>query len=84
MVHELMTPSGILLRRDAVAGGYDDNALARLVRTGVLTRIRQGAYASTGIWTPASASSRHGLLCEAVQLQYDGDIALSHDSAWIN
>ena len=30
MVNELMTPSGLLLRRDAVRVGYDDNALARL------------------------------------------------------
>lgn len=81
MVNELMTPSGILLRRDAVRVGYDDNALARLVRAGVLTRIRQGAYADTGIWTPAAPAVRHGLLAEAVQLQYDDDIALSHDSA---
>lgn len=83
MVNELMTPSGILLRRDAIRVGYDDNALARLVRASVLTRIRQGAYADTGIWTPASPALRHGILCEAVQLQYDGDIALSHDSASI-
>jgi hypothetical protein len=83
MVHELMTASGVLLRRDAVRVGYDDNALARLVRSGVLTRIRQGAYADSGIWTPASIRVRHGLLCEAVQLQYDDDIARSHDSASI-
>jgi hypothetical protein len=83
MVHELMTPSGIVLRRDAIRLGYDDNALARLVRGGVLVRMRQGAYADTQVWAPAGASARHGLLCEAVQLQYDDDIALSHDSAGI-
>jgi hypothetical protein len=83
MVHELMTPTGILLRRDALKHGYDDNALARLVRAGVLTRIRQGAYADTAVWKPADKSAQHRLLCEAVQLQYDDDIALSHGSAAI-
>lgn len=83
MVHELMTPSGLLLRRDALKHGYDDNALARLVRSRVLTRIRQGAYAETAVWSAAARRARHAILCEAVQLQYDDDIALSHDSAAI-
>ena len=83
MVRELMTPSGILLRRDAVAAGYDDNSLGRLLRGKTLVRMRQGAYADAGIWTAAGAGARHGLLCEAVQRQYDDDIVLSHDSASI-
>jgi len=83
MVHELMTPSGLLLRRDALMHGYDDNALARLVRSGVLTRIRQGAYADAAVWGAADQRARHGILCEAVLLQYDDDIALSHGSAAI-
>jgi hypothetical protein len=83
MVTELMSPTGILLRRDAVAAGYDDNALARAVRRGLITRIRQGAYAATGVWANADAAGRHRLRCEAVLMQYDDDVALSHDSAVI-
>lgn len=50
MVFELADESGILLRRDAVAAGYDDNALARLRREGSLVRVRQGAYVVTPVW----------------------------------
>lgn len=83
MVIELMTPSGILLRRDAIAAGYDDNALARAVRSGLITRIRQGAYAACGVWSDLDTAGRHRLLCEAVLMQYGDDVALSHDSAVI-
>jgi len=76
-----MSPSGLLLRRDAVAMGYDDNYLARLVRGKQITRIRQGAYASTPVWDQLEPRGRHILLSEAVTTQYDDTIALSHDSA---
>src|SRR6188768_2038542 len=81
MVNELMTPSGLLLRRDAVRAGLDDNALARLVRAGVITRIRQGAYAASDVWRASDAVGRHRLLAEAVLMQYDDDVAVSHDTA---
>jgi hypothetical protein len=81
MVLELMSPSGLLLRRDAVECGYDDNYLARLVRAGAITRIRQGAYASTPVWGELDQRGRHLLRVEAVTEQYDDDIAVSHDSA---
>jgi hypothetical protein len=81
MVIELMTPSGIVLRRDAVAVGYDDNAIARAVRAGILTRIRQGAYAASDVWANLDAVGRHRLLSEAVLRQYDDDVAVSHGSA---
>ena len=83
MVTELMTPSGILLRRDAIKAGVDDNALARLVRAGVIIRIRQGAYAASDVWQAADAVGRHRLVVEAVLMQYDDDVAVSHDTAVI-
>ncbi len=84
MVHELMTPSGVVLRRDAIAAGYDDNALARAVRAGVITRIRQGAYVASPTWQGLDDPGRHRVLSEAVLMQYDGDIALSHASAAVH
>ncbi len=45
MNHASMYEHGLLLRRDAVASGLDDNWLARMVRAGALVRIRHGAYA---------------------------------------
>lgn len=44
---------GILLRRDAVRLGLDDNWLLRMRKAGALIRIRQGAYAA-----PESGSGR--------------------------
>lgn len=81
MVLELMTPSGLLLRRDAIASGYDDKHLLRLVKRGDLIRIRQGAYASSVVWKVSDEPARHALISEAVLLQYDDHVALSHDSA---
>jgi very-short-patch-repair endonuclease len=81
MVMELMSGNGVLLRRDAIAAGYDDKLLARLVRSGQICRIRHGAYAETKTWSELDERGRHVLLCEAVVAQYVEGIALSHDSA---
>ena len=83
VVSELMSPAGLLLRRDAIAAGYDDNYLARLVRGHQIDRIRQGAYARHETWSSLDARGRHSLLSDAVVTQYDDDIALSHASAVI-
>lgn len=61
--------------------GLDDNWLARMVRSGALVRVRQGAYVDPAVWAPASRAMRHQLLAEAVMLQYDDRVALSHTSA---
>jgi len=81
MVAELMSPRGLLQRRDAIEFGYDDKCLRRLVRGGRIVRIRQGAYAAAEVWRDLSARDRHLLLSDAVVRQYDEDIALSHGSA---
>jgi hypothetical protein len=73
--------SGILLRRDAVAAGFDDNCLRRAVRNEELEHIRHGAYADRAVWQAASRAGRHVLLTRAVMRQYDDRVALSHASA---
>jgi hypothetical protein len=83
MVIELMDSHGIVLRREALAAGYDDNSLARFVRAGVITRIRHGAYALRSTWAELDERGRHDVLSRAVLKQYDGDVALTHDSAAI-
>ena len=45
MTDSLFDKRGLLLRRDALARGLDDNWLGRMVRSQALIRIRQGAYA---------------------------------------
>jgi putative AbiEi antitoxin of type IV toxin-antitoxin system len=77
----LAASTGVLLRRDAVAHGIDDNALRRLVKGGMLVRIRQGAYALRAVWEPASERVRHRIASGAVMRQYADHVALSHSSA---
>lgn len=72
---------GLLLRRTAIELGLDDNWLARMVRLGVLVRIRHGAYADSDVWQRLTPAGRHLLRCRAVMLQYDDRVALSHASA---
>ena len=81
MVLELIRADGVLLRRDAIAAGYDDKQLYRLVAAREIVRIRHGAYAATQTWSALDDGGRHGMLSSAVVRQYDDDIALSHGSA---
>lgn len=72
---------GILLRRDAIASGIEDDWLHRMVRTDELIRMRQGAYVDPAVWVPATPAGRHVLVGRAVMQQYDDRVALSHASA---
>ncbi len=72
---------GLLLRRTALALGFDDNWLHRMTRSGVLVRIRHGAYADAQVWRQLDRVGRHLLLCRSVMRQYDDRVALSHASA---
>ena len=83
MLDVLLEPGSdrrFVLRRDAIAHGIDDNALARMVRAGELVRIRQGAYAPAEEWRDLTAPHRHRVLTRAVQAQYDEHVAVSHFS----
>lgn len=81
MQHLPVDECGLLLRRTALTLGLDDNWLARMVRLGVLVRIRHGAYADADLWRRLTPRGRHLLRCRAVMLQYDDRVALSHASA---
>lgn len=83
MLEWLADANGVLLRRDAVASGIDDNALKRAVDVGRIVRLRQGAYALAPVWTSADRVGRYRLLISAVRRQYGDDVALSHTSACI-
>lgn len=83
MVEYLVNDSGVLLRRDAIAAGIDDNALRRNVDAGVLVRMRQGIYVLAAVWAQADALERHRLLLEGVRLLYGGGVAASHISGCV-
>lgn len=72
--------SGVFLRREALALGYDDRALVQLQRRGLATRVRHGAYTSTHIWNAAGPEARHLLRASAVMLSHGGTVALSHST----
>ena len=72
---------GVVLRREAIARGLNDKALHRLVRSGILIRLRQGIYAIRSIYLAADAATRHLMLCHGVMRLYGDHVALSHGSA---
>ncbi|WP_148613570.1 type IV toxin-antitoxin system AbiEi family antitoxin domain-containing protein [Nocardioides rubriscoriae] len=74
-------PYGILLRREAIELGIDDNALRRLVDCGTLVRLRQGAYCLRSVFLAADDAERHRLLARAVMRLYGDHVALSHASS---
>lgn len=80
-VAHLYDSYGILLRRDAVLAGINDNTLRRLVKSGVLVRLRQGIYCRRSTYLAADERERHRLLCRGVMRLYLAHVVLSHASA---
>jgi very-short-patch-repair endonuclease len=76
----ILDEHGILLRRDAVLMGLDDDWLQRQRRAGVLVKVRHGAYVDAQRWHAATVEKRHDLVGRAVMKRYDDRIALSHQS----
>lgn len=73
-------PHGVFLRREAIAAGYDDKVLYRLLRRGTLHRVRYGAYVRRATWDAASQVRRHALAAHAVSLTHDPVFGISHVS----
>jgi hypothetical protein len=73
----------VWLRRDALAEGYSDKAIAKLVRTHEWHRVRRGAYTSGRLWDSLSPEDRHRVLCRAVLMTVHPSSVLSHVSSAI-
>lgn len=73
--------AGVFLTRDALADGYDDRAIALLVRSGEWHRIRRGAFVHGDIWRSMDAVGRHRLTARAVLRTAHPSAVLSHVSA---
>lgn len=73
--------SVVFLRREAIALGYDDRALARARRVGVLHRVRRGAYLFADDWARLDATGRHLALTAAVLRTAETEMVLSHVTA---
>ncbi len=70
----------IIIRKELLALGYSDRAIARLVRAGELARVRHGAYAAGSTWTELDEVGRLGLRGRAVLKQAKTPVILSHVS----
>lgn len=75
------TDAGVLLRREALAMGYDDHTIYRNLRTGVWTRIRMGAYIDSRVWESQDDVGRHRLTARAVLKSAHPEAVLTHVSA---
>lgn len=71
--------SELVLRREAVAAGWSDDELARLVRAGDLTRLRRGAYVDSVL--PPDEAAVHRLLVRATVAGLRRRAVVSHQSA---
>ena len=67
-------------RRDLIIRGLSPADLARMTRSGELTRIRLGAYAEAGS-VPMSAATAHRMLVHATLPHLSAEAVVSHMSA---
>lgn len=77
----LAQTTGSFTRADALDLGYDDKAIARALKTKLWTRIRNGAYTFTDLWSAADELARYRATCQAVTKRLGRNVALSHISA---
>ena len=81
LLQQISDPHGIFLRREALAAGIDDRALARALRAKVIHRVRHGTYVLSEQWAPLDAVGRHLLRARGVLRTANTELALSHVTA---
>lgn len=81
VLEELLGEHHFFLRRDTAEAGLTDKVLYRLLRDGVLRRVRHGAYTSSAHWRSLSPSARHVLRARCVVRSAGVQVALSHTTA---
>ena len=79
-VRILAESNGFFTRAEARDIGYDDKAVASLIRNGVWHRFRRGFYTFTDLWTPLDGVGRHRVRSHAVLRSLGPAVALSHIS----
>jgi hypothetical protein len=76
----LTQDAGFFTRPEAHEAGYDDRAIAQMVRGRIWTRFRRGFYAFTDEWSALDDIGRHLVVCRAVLRSLGPAVALSHVS----
>ena len=77
----LIAAHGVFTRKEALAAGYHDHAIARLVRSGAWVRVRRGAYVLGDEWAALTDNQRYAVLCRAAVRQANTRVVLSHMSS---
>jgi hypothetical protein len=82
-MNEILGPTDqpVRLSAELLAAGHSDRDLSRLVRAGVLRRVRRGAYVDASAWAAANSDERHLLVTRAVIRQGQTRLVVSHTSA---
>ncbi|WP_300377108.1 type IV toxin-antitoxin system AbiEi family antitoxin domain-containing protein [Nocardioides sp.] len=70
----------VMLRKQLLAAGYDDKAIARRVKGGEWVKIRHGAYTEAATWNALDEAGRHALAARAVVAQSRTKVVVSHVS----
>jgi very-short-patch-repair endonuclease len=71
----------IMLRKELLADGWNDRAIAAMVRSREWVRVRHGAYVAAAVWSGLDAAGRHELTVRAVLKQSKTELVPSHSSA---
>lgn len=69
-----------MLRKQLIADGYTDRAIARRVEGGEWAKIRHGAYTDASTWNALDEAGKHALAARAVAAQAKTDVVVSHCS----
>jgi hypothetical protein len=80
-LYAICQEKGAYLRREALALGYTDGHISRLVRNGTWLRLRHGAYTITRLWDEADSPARHLMVSRAALRTAQSDVVLSHTSS---
>lgn len=70
----------VILRRELLAEGWNDRAIAAQLAAGVWVRARHGAYVERTAWQALDTAGRHEVTARAVLKQAKTPMALSHVS----
>jgi hypothetical protein len=76
-----ITPASVLRRVDALADGFTDAEIARMVRRRELTRVQRGAYATGPGRLPVDAAGRHRVIVAPTVAGLRAPAVVSHASA---
>lgn len=79
----LTSECGFFTRAEAREAGYDDRAVARMVRSEVWIRFRRGFYAFADEWRALAPVGQHRVRSSAVLRSLGDAVALSHTSGCV-